>query len=106
MPKVKGLPQNLWVKAGRIHRGDTEARSRDCVNLHQIAVCMKQWRVVCKYNLIQIYTTMVSGGRGGKKMLVEVHPTEGGIHSLKTAPSLSRKQVVLSNLSPNVRGQI
>ena len=32
-------------------------------------------------------------------MLVEVRPTGGGIHSLKTSPSLSRKQVVLSNPS-------
>ena len=38
-------------------------------------------------------------------MLVEVYPTGGGTHSLKTSPSRSKKQVVLSNLLPNVRGK-
>ena len=32
-------------------------------------------------------------------MLVEVQPTDGETRSLKTSPSLSKKQVVLSNLS-------
>ena len=102
------LTQGAKARRGkeRIHHGDTEARSRGCVNLLQIAVYMKWCRVVIKYNMRQIYTTMVFGGRGGKKMLVEVHPTGEGTHSMKTSPSLSKKQVVLSNLTPNVRGQI
>jgi len=30
--RKKGLLKNMWVKSERIHHGDTEARSRGCMN--------------------------------------------------------------------------
>ena len=84
------------------HRG-TEQRlykfASDC-RLHEIMESCVQ---------IQSETNLHNNGiwrKRREKMLVEVQPTDGETRFLKTSPSLSKKQVVLSNLTPNVRGQI